>query len=147
MVLNSGVWEDSRVFLDCKEIQPIHPKGDQSWIFTGGANAEAEAPILWPPNVKRRLIRKDPDAWKDWRQDKGVTEDEVVGWHHWLNGYEFEQVLGVNEGQGNLACCSPWGRKESNLPEWLNNSYNLRAVPTLQQKCWHLSVVGTPCCS
>ena len=67
--------------------------------------------------MKRRLIRKDPDAWKDWRQDKGVTEDEVVGWHHRLNGYEFEQVLGVNEGQGNLACCSPWGRKESNLPE------------------------------
>ena len=90
--------------LDCKEIQPVHPKGDQSWIFTGRTDAEAEAPILWPPDAKDWLIRKDPDYGKDWRQEeKGTTEDEMVGWHHWLNGHEFEQAPGVGDGQGILA--------------------------------------------
>ena len=107
--------------LNCKEIHPINPKGNQSWIFIGRTNAEAEAPILWPPDVKNWLIWKDPDAGKDWRQEeKGTTEDEMVGWHHWLNGHEFEQTLGDDEGQGGLACCSPWGHKELNMTEWLN---------------------------
>ena len=100
--------------LDCKEIQPVHPKGNQSWIFTGRTDTEAESPILWPPKVKSWLIWKDPDAGKDWRQEeKGTTEDEMVGWHHWLNGHEFEQALGVCDGQGSLACCSPWNHKDS----------------------------------
>ena len=107
--------------LDCKEIQPVHPKGNQSWIFIGRTDAEAETPILWPPDVKNWLIGKDPDAGKDWRQyEKGTTEDEMVGWHHWLNGHEFEQAPGIGDGQGNLACCSPWGPKELDMTEWLN---------------------------
>ena len=100
--------------LDCKEIQPVHSKGDQSWLFIGRTDAEAEAPILWPPDAKSWLIGKNPDAWKDRRQEeKGVTEDEMIGWHHWLNGHEFEQALGDSEGQESLACCSPWRHKES----------------------------------
>ena len=106
--------------LDCKEIQPVHPKGNQSWIFIGRTNAEAETPILWPPDGKNGLIWKDPDAGKDWRQEKWTTEDEMVGWHHQLNGQEFEQALGVGDGQGSLACCSPWGCKESDMTELLN---------------------------
>ena len=104
--------------LDSKEIKPVNPKGSQPWIFTGRteADAESEAPILWSPDVKSRLIGKDPDAGKDWRQkEKGETEDEMVGWHHWLNGHEFEQTLGDGEGQGSLACCSPWGCKDSDM--------------------------------
>ena len=105
--------------LDCKEIQPVHPKGNQSWIFI--RRTDAETPILWPPDAKSWLIRKDPDAGKDWRQEeKGTTEDEMVGWHHQLNGHEFEQALGVGDGQGSLACYSPWGRKELNTTEQLN---------------------------
>ena len=104
-----------------KEIQPVHPKGDQSWMFIGRTDAEAETPILWPPDAKNWLIRKDPDAGKDWRQqEKAMTEDEMVGWHHWLNGHEFEQVLEVGEEQGSLVCCSPWGPKESDMTEQLN---------------------------
>ena len=107
--------------LDCKKIQLIHPKGDQSWIFTGRTDGEAETPILWPPDAKNWLIRKDPDAGKDWRQDeKGMTEDEMVGWHHWLNGHEFEKALGVGVVQGSLACCSPWDPKELETTERLN---------------------------
>ena len=107
--------------LDCKEIQPVHPKVDQSWIFVGRIDAEGEAPVLWPPDMKNWLICKDPDAGKDWGQEeKGTTEDEMVGWHHWLDGHEFEQVLGVGDGQGSLACCSPWGRKELDMTEWLD---------------------------
>ena len=106
--------------LDCKEIQPVHPKGDQSWIFIGRTDAAAETPILWPPDVKNWLTGKDPDAGKDWRQEKGTTEDEMVGWHHWLDGNEFEQALGVGDGQRSLACCSPWGHKESDTTEQLS---------------------------
>ena len=95
--------------LDCKEIQSIHPKGNQSWIFIGRTDAEAEAPVLWPPDVKIQLIRKDPDAGKDWGQEeKQTTKDEMVERHHRLNGYEFEQTPRDSEGQGSLACCSPW---------------------------------------
>ena len=107
--------------LDCKEIKPVNHKGNQSWTFVGRTDAEAEAPVLWPPDVKNWLIRKDPDAGKDWRQeDKGTVEDEMVGWHHGLSGYEFEQTPGVGDGQGSLACCSPWGCKESDMTEQLN---------------------------
>ena len=107
--------------LDCKEIQPVHPKGDQSWVFIGRTDIEAETPILWPPDVKGWLIRKDPDAGKDWRQEeKGTTEDEVVGWHHWLNGHGFEWTPGVGDGQGGLVCCGSWGSKESDMTEQLN---------------------------
>ena len=106
--------------LDCKEIQLVHPKGDQSWVFIGRTDVEAETPILWPPDVKNWLIWKDPDAGKDWRQEeKGTTEDEMVGWHQWLEGHEFGQALGVGDGQGSLVCCSPWGRKELDTTEWL----------------------------
>ena len=107
--------------LDCKEIQPVHPKGDQSWVFIGGTDVEAETPVLWPPDVKSWLIGKDPDAGKDWGQEEnGTTEDKMVGWHHWLHGHAFEQAPGVGDGQGGLACCSPWGRKELDTTEWLN---------------------------
>ena len=107
--------------LDCKEIQQVHPKWNQYWIFIGRTNAEAETPILWPPDAKNWLIGKDPDTGKDWRrEEKGMTGDETVGWHHWLDGHEFEQAQGVGDGQGSLVCYSPWGRKESDMTEWLN---------------------------
>ena len=107
--------------LDCMEIKPVHRKRNQSWIFTGRTDAEAEAPILWPPDAKNWLIGKDLDVGKDWRQEeKGTTEDEMVGWHHRLSGHESEQILGNSERQGNLACYSPWGRKESDTAGWLN---------------------------
>ena len=95
--------------LESKEIQSVHPEGNQSWIFIGRTDTEAETPILWPSDVKNWLIWKDSDAGKDWKWEKGMTEYEMVGWHHWLNGYEFEQALGVDDGQGSLLCCSPWG--------------------------------------
>ena len=108
--------------LDSKEIKSVNPKGNQPSIFIGKTDAEAEAPVLWPPDANSWLIRKDPDAEKDWRQEeKGMTEDKMVGWHHQLNGHEFEQALGNSEGQGGLACYSPWSGKELNLTEWLNN--------------------------
>ena len=111
--------------LDYKEIQPVHREGNQSWIFIGRTDPEAETRVLWPPNAKNWLIWKDPDAGKDWRQEeKGTTEDEMVGWHHWLNGHEFEQAPEVGDGQGSLACCSSWGLKESDMPERLNWTVN-----------------------
>ena len=98
--------------LDCKEIQPVHPKGDQSWMFIGRTDVEAETPIFWPPDAKSWLIWKDPDAWKDWGQEeKGMTEDEMVRWHHWLNGYGLWWTPGVGDGQGGLACCGSWDRR------------------------------------
>ena len=106
--------------LDCKEIQPVHPKVNQSWIFFGRTNAETETPILWPPDAKNWLIGKDPDAEKDWRQEKGTTGDKMVGWHHWLDGPESAQAPRVGDGQGSLACGSLWGRKESEMTEGLN---------------------------
>ena len=106
--------------LDCKEIQPIHHKRDQSWVFIGRTDAEAEIPILWPPDVKNWLIEKDSDAGKYWGQEeKGTTEDKMVGWYHQCNGHEFEQAPGVGDGQGSLECCSPWGQKESDMTEQL----------------------------
>ena len=107
--------------LDWEEIQPVHPKGNQSWLFIRRTDAEAETPVLWPPDAKNWLIGKDTDAGKDWRPEKkGTTEDENVGWHHQLNGHEFEQAPEVGDGQGNLAFCSPWGHKESDTTKWLN---------------------------
>ena len=107
--------------LDCKKIQPVPPKGNQSWIFIGKTDAKAEAPILWPPHAKNWLTGKDPDPGKDQRQEeKGITEGEIVGWHHQLDGHEFEQAPGVGDGQRSLVCCSPWGRKEPDMTKWLN---------------------------
>ena len=107
--------------LDCKEIQPVHPKGDQPWVFIGRTDAEAETPKLWPPHVKSWLIGKDSGAGRNWGQEeKGTTEDEMSGWHHRLNGHEFEWTLGVGDGQGRLACCGSWGHKESDTTERLN---------------------------
>ena len=114
-------WRRLESPLDCKEIQPVHPKGDQSWVFIGRTDAEAETPILWPPDVKNWLIGKDPDAGKDWGQEeKGTTEDEMVGWHHRHNGHGFGWTPGVGDGQGGLACCNSWGCKESDTTEQLN---------------------------
>ena len=128
--------------LDCKEIKPVHPKGNTR-ILIGRTDAEAEPLILWPPDVKNWLIWKDPDARKDWRREKGMTEDEMVRWHHWLNGHEFEQAPGDGEGQGSLVCCSPWGHKESDTTEWLN------IVPhsppwTPSKGCWSLAAAASP---
>ena len=106
--------------LDCKEIQPVHPKGNQSWMFIGRTDVEAETPILWPSDEKNWLIGKDPDAGKDWGQEeKGTTEDEMAGWHHRFNGHGFESVLGVVDGHASLVCCSLWGRKsQTQLSNW-----------------------------
>jgi len=115
--------------LDCKEIKPDHLKGNQSWIFIGRTDAEAEAPILWRHDVKNWLIGKDPDAGEDWSQEeKGTTEDEMVGWHHWLDGHELEQTLRVGDGQGSLACYGPWGCKELDTTERLNWTGNLKRL-------------------
>ena len=102
-------WRRLKSTLDSKEIQPVSPKGNKFWIVIGRIDAEAEALILWRPDAKSWLIRKDPDAGKDWRQkEKGMTEDEMFGWLHWLNGHEFEEASGDGDGQGSLVCCSPW---------------------------------------
>ena len=126
--------------LDCKEIQAVHPKGYQSWVFFGRTDAKAETPILWPPDAKNWLIWEDPDAGKDWKQEeKGMTE-EMAGWHHQLNGYEFEQALGVGDGQGGLVCCIPWDLKESDTTVWLNwteLNMMLNYLPALKKK-WEI---------
>ena len=107
--------------LNCKEIQPVHSKGDQSWVFFERTDAKAETPILWPPHAKSWLIGKDSDAGRDWGQEeKGMTEDEMAGWHHQLDGRESQWTLGVGDGQGGLACCNSWGHKESDTTERLN---------------------------
>ena len=107
--------------LDCKEIQPVRPKGDQSWVFIGKTDAEAETPILWLPHGKSWLIWKDPDADRDWGQEeKGMTGDEMAGWLHWLDAPEFGWTPGVGDGQGGLSCCNSWGLEESDMTEWLN---------------------------
>ena len=121
MLLNCGTGEDSESPLDCEEIQPVHPKRDQSWVFTGRTDAKAETPILWPPHAKNWLTGKDPDAGRDWGQEeKGTTEDEMAGWHDQLDAHEFEWTPGVGDRQGGLACCNSWGRKELDTTEWLN---------------------------
>jgi len=123
--------------LDCKEIQQVHPKGDQSWVFIGKTDVEAETPILWPSDVKSWLIWKDPDAGKDWGQEeKGMTEDKMAGSHHQVNGHEFEQTLRDDAGQGSLACCNPWGcqnetRLNNNKLSVPQSHLNTRAWPPL----------------
>ena len=113
--------------MDCEDIKPVNPKGNQPWIFIWNIDAEVEAPVLWPHDVRSG---KDPDAGKDGGQEeKGMTEDEMVGWHHRLDGHEFEWTPGVGDGQGCLVCCSPWGCKESNRTEWLNN----KAAPMIRR--------------
>ena len=126
--------------LDCKEIQPVHPKGDQSRVFIGRTDAEAETPVLWPPHAKSWLIGKDLDAGRDWGQEeKGMTEDEMGGWHHRLDGHEFEYTLGVCDGQEGLACCDSWGRKESDTTEQLSwtglPGYMVAPLFNLLKKC------------
>ena len=113
MFLNCAVGEDLESPLDCEEIKTVNFQGNQSWIFTGRTDGEAETPKLWPPDEKNWLIGKDPDSRKDWSQEeKGMTEDEMAGWLHWLNRHESEQAPGVGDGQGSLECYSPWGCKE-----------------------------------
>ena len=117
-------------------------------MFTERTDAETEAPIIWPPDTKSQLIRKDLDAGKDWGQEeKGMTEDEMVGWHHWLNGHEFEQALGVGDGQGSLVCCSPWGRKESDTTEQLNWTKLIYSIatsrPVLTSVCTKVILIDT----
>ena len=114
--------------LDYKEIQPVSPKGNQSWIFIERTGAETEAPVLWPPDVKTWLTGKDPDAGKDWgRREKGMTEDEMVGWYHQLSGHGFEQTAGAGDGQGGLVRCSPWGLRESHtLSDWTELIYYIK---------------------
>ena len=117
--------------LDCKESQPVHSKGDQSWVFIGRTDVEAETPILWPPDVKSWLVWKDPDAGKDWGQEeKGTTEDEMVGWHYWLDGHGFRWTPGVSDGQGGLSCCGSLGHKESDTTEQLHwTKYIVKWLP------------------
>ena len=129
--------------LDCKEIKPVNPKGNQSWIFIGRTDAKAEAPIVWPPDSKSWLTGKDPDAGKDWRQgEKDMTEDAMVGWHHWLNGHRFEPTLGDSEGQGGLECCSPWGHKSwTQLSNWTTAATKLlhgAGIKLLLKASWEL---------
>ena len=125
--------------LDCKEIQPVHPKGDQPWIFIGRTDAEAEAPILLPSDAKSWIIGKDPDDGKDWRQEKKrTTENEIVRWHQRHNGHEFEQALGDGEGQGGLACSSPGVREESGMTEPLNKNSYLIFIEIQWERHWHL---------
>ena len=128
--------------LDCKEIKPVNPKGNQSWIFIGMTDAEAEAPILWPPDTKSWLIGKDPDAGKDWRQkEKGMTEVKMVGWHHRLNGHEFELALGVGDGQGSPMLQSMNSQSQTRLSNWveLNRQiYNLALEFFYNFSPWYL---------
>ena len=125
MLLNCGVGKALESPLDCKETQSVHPKGNQSWIFTGRTDAEAAAPKLWPPDEKSWLIWKDPDAGSGWRwEEKGMTEDDMVGWHHQLDGYEFWASSGSWWWTGRPGVCSPWGHKEPYMTEQLNwNEY------------------------
>ena len=122
--------------LNCKEMQAVHPKADQSWVFIGRTDAEAETPVLWPPDVKSWLIWEDPDAGKNWGQEeKGMTKDEMVGWYHRLNGHEFGWTPGVGDGQGCLVCCSPRGRKELDMTE-LNWTIKSGQATELQKHPW-----------
>ena len=139
-------WRTLESPLNSKEIKPVNPKGNQSWIFIGRIDAEAETPIFWPPNVKNWLIWKDPDAGRDWRQEKGTTADEMGGWHHWPDGREFEQAPGVGDGQGSLACCSPWGRKELDTTERPNCKCNFHyTVNCWSAAPWFYSLLHLQC--
>ena len=132
--------------LDCKEIQPVHSKGDQSWVFIGRADVQAETPILWPPDAKSWLIGNDPDAGKDWRwEEKGTAEDEMVGWHHRLDGHGFGWTLGVGDGQGGLACCGSWSQSRIWLSKWteLNSTSSSTAHSPVLWRCLHTTLPAT----
>ena len=130
------------LLLDCKKVQPVHSEGDQPWDFFGRNDAKAETPVLWPPQAKSWLIWKDSDDGRDWGQEeKGTTEDEKAGWHHWLDGYESEWTPGVGDGQGGLACCDSWGRKESDMTEQLNWT-DCDIFPLLKVACTDTYVTG-----
>ena len=140
--------------LDCKEIQAVHSKGDQSWVFFGRNDAKAETPVLWPPDVKSWLIWKDSDAGRDWGQEeKGTTEDEMAGWHHWLDRHEFEWTPGVGDGQGGLACCNSWGHKELDTTESLKWTEVMLEV-WWRENIWHflsrltclIHIIQSPAC-
>ena len=131
MLLNCGIEDDSWEFLGQQGDTTIHPKGNKSWIFIGRNDAEAETAIPWPPDMKNWLIGKDPDARKDWKQEeKGMTEDKIFGWHHRVNGHEFEQTLGDDEGRGSLVCCSPQGHRVKH--NWVT-----------EKQQWQLLICGT----
>ena len=139
MLLNCGVGEDSLESLRLQGIKPVNPKRNQSWIFIGRTDAIAETPILWLRDVKNWLTGKDSDAEKDWRQEeKQMTEDEMVGWHYWLDGHEFEQAPWVGDGQGSLTCCSPWGHKELDMTEQLNWIELISEPQQVRQCQWFL---------
>ena len=149
MLLNYTAGEEFENPLETKEIQPVNHKGNQPWTFTGRTDTEAEALILWPPDVESWLTGKDPDAGKDGRQEeRGMTKDEMVGWHHWLDGQELQQALGDGEGQGSLACCSPWGCKESGR-DWVSEEqqwpcHSLKGCALFASLLFHtISVVTT----
>jgi len=123
MISNLALEKTLESPLNTNDTKPVNPKGNQLWIFIWGTDVGAEAPVFWPPDVKNWITGKDLDAGKDWGwEEKGEIVDEMVGWHHWLSGHEFEQTPGDREGQGSLARCSPWGPKELDMTEWLNNS-------------------------
>ena len=137
MFLNCGAGEDSWESLELQG-DPIHPKKGQLWVFIGKTDVETETPILWPPDAKRWLIWKDPDAGKDWGQEeKGTTKDDIVGWHHWLSGHEFGWTPGVSDGQGVLVCCCPWGPKESATTDRLNWTDILVYLKLFFSLNWH----------
>ena len=149
MLSNCGAEEESWESLDRKEIKPVNPKGNQSWIFIGRTDAKTEAPILWPPEMKNWLIGKDPDAGKDWRQEKGMTEDEMVEWHHRLDGHGLEQALGIGDGQGNLACYSPGvAKSQTQLSDWtemnLGPNSTVHFQPINLANCNVVTSVNTP---
>ena len=134
MFLNCGWRRLLRVLWNTRT---VNPKGNQPWIFIGRTDAEAAIPVICPPDAKSQLIRKDPNAGKDWKwEEKGMVEDEMVKWHYWLDGHEFKQTPGYGEGQGSLTCCSPWGRKELDKTEWLSNNKYLQS----KFQKWTLSV-------
>ena len=142
------VLEKTRSPSDYKEIKPVSPTGNQSWIFIGRTDVGAEALVLWPSDVKNWLIRKSLDAGKVWRQEeKGMTEFGMFGWRHWLKGHEFEQILGDGEGQGSLECCSPWGHKESDMTGQLKNNnllsikFNYSLIVLTQKRCLSRNVL------
>ena len=146
MLLNCGVGEDSWESLGLQGNQTSQSKGNQSWISIGRTDVEAETPILWPPDETSWLIWKDPDAGKDWGQEKGMTEDEMAGWHHRLNRHGFAQALGVCDRQGSLACCRPWGHKESDMTEWLNWTEEIKNPFCLLNSltyCWKLQIYSS----
>ena len=129
--------------LDCKEIQPVHSKGDQPWVFFGRNDAEAETPVLWPPHAKSWLIGKDSDAGRDWgREEKGTMEDEIAEWYHWLDGRESKWTPEVGDGQGGLACCDSWGRKESDMTERLNWIVQLQLICLADLWQWTLALAN-----